>query len=240
MFQVTLSDSQEAITTEVRFEKANLKSDEVFIVETGKLTSGDSLYLWLGRDAKKPLTTKASKASSDYLKTTKYKYRGSAVIFEGKRMESDFLALFEGKGGSETEGPQMFKVTLAGEDEPVLNNVPLDKSLLKSDEVFIVDTGGEDTLDSVYLWLGRDAKKPLTSTAPSVCSDYIKTTQHMRRATSIVFEGKRSEKPFLKVFDDADDGQGDADQGTNDEDESDSEGDEEGGETTCIFWVCWR
>jgi len=246
MFQLTLTDSQEPKWTEVKFEKANLKSDAVFMVETGKLTSGDSVYLWLGRDAKKPLTTKASTASSDYLKTTKYKWRGFAVIFEGKRMESEFLALFEGEGGSETESPQMFKVTLEGEDDPVLNHVPFKESLLKSDEVFIVDTGGEDTLDTIYLWLGRDATPPLTTTARDVCSDYIKTTQHMHRATTIVFEGKRMEGPFLKLFDDADDGQGG---------ESESESKEEGGvqhggafpvhgrallSLTCILWVvCW-
>lgn len=229
MFQVTLTDSQETMTTEVKFEKAGLKSDSVFIVDTGKLTSADSVYIWLGMAAKPPLIAQATIASSEYLKTTKYTYRASTVIFEGKRQEGDgdFLALFDGEAGNETGRPEMFQITLAG-DEPVLNQVPFDKSLLDSDMVFIVDTGGKDTLDSVYLWLGRDAASPLTTTARDVCSDYIKTTQNMQRSATIVFEGKRSEGSFLKLFDE---GQGDDD---DDDDHTETEVGDEGGETN--FW----
>lgn len=122
--------------------------------------AGLKIYLWIG--PKSTVDEKFLTAASAVMRDTERAGKADIDRIEGGNEPAEFKALFDDfrltdrdtegilkKVQLETHEFKLWKVHRDG-DETFFAEVPLDKSSLKSDDVFILDTW-----DDIYVWRGK-------------------------------------------------------------------------------------
>ena len=124
--------------------------------------AGLKIYLWIG--PKSSIDEKFLTAASAVISDTKREGKADIDRIEGGNEPADFKALFDDfhltdedtegilkKVQLETHEHKLWKVHRDG-DETFFAEVSLDKSSLKSDDVFILDAW-----DDIFVWRGKEA-----------------------------------------------------------------------------------
>jgi len=75
------------------------------------------------------------------------------------------------------------------------------RSLLKSDDVFILDSQHDDTGDHVYVWIGKNAPKEERAVALQYAADYLHTHKRPLYTPMLVVKEGNEVKSFLRHFD---------------------------------------
>jgi len=193
-----MGERKQISVTEVPLKRGNLNSEDVFVVDCGL-----RIYQFNGETANKDERFKATM----YVTKMKGERMGKPRldILDEKQISQShrFYKLLPDGGSKEKEDPPenepcMFRVCdKSGTMEIDEVCKGLDKSQLKKDDVFLVDTGKH-----LFVWNGRDSSPAERKSGFGFCQRYLKNKPNPLLPITILTQGQTS-KDFEEAFSEA-------------------------------------
>jgi len=198
LFQIVRDDAtRKTICKEIPMKQGNLNDCDVFIIDNGL----EGLYQYNGKDSN---MNEKYKAAAEVQKIESERSgKVSGTVIDGHSIGEGHPALKYFKQGKSKEKtapvkgpPMMFKVS--DEDgsldaEEILNG-SLNKELLNSKDVFIIDDGEE-----VFVWVGGEASVDERKNSMAYAHAHLKKTEDPFKPIHVVAEGKES-KSFNAIW----------------------------------------
>ena len=173
LFQVSGNKGKSLVIRQVLMSCSSLNEGDVFILDAGK-----DIYQWNGSKA----SGQEKHKSMEFCRGLAGSRKGAKVqVFE--QDDKDAAVFFDGIGGKGSIAPAVEitapttcnRVLLHVSDakgpikaEVVAKNEAINKGLLKSDDVFILDTGVE-----IFVWVGKGASATEKKEALNIAMKYL-------------------------------------------------------------------
>jgi len=194
LFHVQKVSRTKISCTEISAKKGNLKSKDVFIID-----SGNKIYQWNGAECSHDEKFKAAQETSR-IKGHRGKCHLSSLDENSTSPEHPALMLLkDGESKAKGESPpgerKMFKVS-DSDGSLDMDEVEGDisKDNLSSDDVMIINTGNH-----VYCWVGKGASVDERRNGLSYASNYLNKTETPYLPITVVAEGSENAE-FQKAF----------------------------------------
>jgi len=195
MFHVKKVSAGNIVCNEVSMKKGNLKSGDVFIIDNGK-----KIYQWNGSECSHDEKFAAA-AEINKMKES----RNASVTQVDEEHCSDshpaVMLLKDGESKEKGDVPQgerkMFEISEEdGDDsmEEIAADDAISKDLLKSGNVYIINTG-----DDVWCWVGSEASIDERKNSMAYACNYINKTETPWLPVTVVAEGSESQQ-FKESF----------------------------------------
>jgi len=189
LFHVQKTSSRKILCTQISMKRGNLTSDDVFIIDNGL-----TIYQYNGSRCSADEKFKAA-AEVDKLQSQRPKAKEEKLEERDTSPNHPVFKLLK-DGASKTKEAEkkgekaMFKVTDADGslDMELLLEGSLDRSLLTSDDVYIINTG-----DHVFCWVGGGASIDERRNGLSYACNYVNKTETPYLPVTVESEGKESE-----------------------------------------------
>jgi len=187
LFHVKKQAKNRITCTEVSAKKGNLKSEDVFIIDSGAI-----IYQYNGSTCSHDEKFKAAQETAK-LKSQRGKCKVETL--EENAISADHPALMLLKDGASKEkgespkgNKEMFRVSDADgslDMDPVEGDVSKDQ--LTSDDVYVINTG-----DHVFCWVGKGASIDERKNGLTYASNYLNKTATPWLPITVVAEGKEN------------------------------------------------
>lgn len=194
MFHVMKQSNKNITCTQVSMKKGNLKAGDVFIIDNGK-----AIYQWNGKDCSHDEKFKAAQEIGK-MKSSR-KARVTTLEEDSCSPDHEALQLLkdgESKAKVEVKGERkMFEVS--DEDgsldmEEIASDDGLSKDLLKSENVFVINTGTH-----VFCWVGAGASVDERRNGLPYACNYVCKTDTPWLPVTVVAQGEES-AAFKEAF----------------------------------------